>query len=126
MRLLRLLASLVALVSFAACDSPTFRLEGPLAIEVGSGRVQLHNRTDATVYFNVVEREYTALADWIPCSNPAACDGIAPGERQSIAYDDIMGYEAGAKEAVVYWWSLVPAPGGGYSPDNIRSEVIRL
>ncbi len=126
MLLRRLLAPLIALVSLAACDSTTFSLEGPLAIETGASEVRLHNRTSAPVYAAVVEREHLALYDGGPCTNPAQCDGIDPGERRNIPYAEIVGYKPGAKEAVVLWWHLVPAPGGGYSPHTIHSEVIQL
>jgi hypothetical protein len=126
MRLLRLLASVLALVSFAACESSTFRREGALAIETGSNQVRLHNRTDAPVYTFVIEREAAARTDWGTCSNPNTCDGIDPGEHRTIGYDDIAGYGAGAKEAIVYWWHLIPNPGGGYSPDELHSEIIQL
>lgn len=125
MRLFRLLAS-VAVLLLAGCGTTTFTLDGPLVIRNGAGEVELDNRTNAPVYTFVIERDAAARSMWGPCSNPATCDAISPGQERRIAYDDIAGYEPGADEAIVYWWHLVPAPGGGFAPDSIRSEVVRL
>lgn len=126
MRLFRLLAPVAVLVLLAGCSTTTFTLGGPLAIRTGAGEVQLDNRTNAPVYTFVIEREAAARTDWVACTNPATCDAIAPGQERRIAYDDIPGYETGDDEAIVYWWHLMPAPGGGFAPDSLRSEVVRL
>jgi hypothetical protein len=122
----RLLAFVAVLVSLAGCGTATFSLGGPLAIRAGAGDLQLENRTSAPVYTFVIERETAAVANWAPCTNPATCEAIAPGQQRRIAYDDIPGYEPGDDEAIVYWWHLIPAPGGGFATDSMRSEVVPL
>ena len=123
---LRTLAVALAAMA-AACGGPTeFRLDGPLSIRADGRAVEMENTTGETVYTFVVERETAALIDWMPCTSPTECDGIEAGARARVGYDAIAGYEAGEREAIVYWWHLRPAAGGGFAPDQVRAEVVRL
>ncbi|HEV2148802.1 MAG TPA: hypothetical protein VGR37_15465 [Longimicrobiaceae bacterium] len=127
MRPIRVHALVLALAVLPACISPTeFRLQGPLSIEAEGGSLQLGNHTRETVYTFVVERSSAALINWAPCTDPAQCDGIAPNQRRRIPYSRITGYEPGEHEAIVYWWHLEARRGGGFRPDRIRAEVVRL
>jgi hypothetical protein len=128
MRIPRIIAQLLLLASLAGCENPTasLQLDGPLAVRAGARTLQLRNQTAETVHVFVIERESAALTNWAPCSNPDRCDGLAPGEEQSIGYGEIAGYESGDQEAILYWWHLEQQPGGGFAPDSIRAEVIRL
>ena len=124
---LRHAASLLALAAVAACGGPTeFSLDGPLSIRTDDGTLRLQNRTAGTVFTFVIEREDAALVDWIPCSDPLACEGLAPNVERSIPYDEISGYDRGDREAIVYWWVLRAKAGGGFEAAEIRNEIVRL
>ncbi len=126
MRVTRLFAALLLTAGLAACESSTFVLDGPLAVRARDGALEVRNETDAPVYLMVIERESSAVVDWIPCRDPQTCDGLAPGEERTIRHDEIVGYEPGEREAVVHWWHLEPRQGGGFAPDSVRSEIVRL
>lgn len=127
MRLARLFAIPLLAAALFACGGPTeFEIDGPMYVRASAESVTLHNRTSQPVYVFLVERESAALIDWAPCPNPDTCDGLAPGERRTIRYEQIAGYERGEKEALFYWWHLMRQPGGSWGPDEIRYEIIRL
>lgn len=128
MRIPRIVLPLLLLASLAGCGNPTasLQLDGPLTVRAGARTLHLRNQTARPVYVFVVERESAAVIDWAACSNPDTCDGLAPGGERSVGYERIAGYESGDQEAILYWWHLEPRLGGGFTPDSIRAEVIRL
>lgn len=127
MRILRFVLALLLLAGASACGDPaTFRLDGPLSVRVRAPRVELRNETPRPVYVFVVERESAARIDWMTCVNPDECDAIAPGDGETVRYDQIAGYEDGDREAIVYWWHVVQQPGGGWAAETVHSQVVRL
>ncbi len=116
----RTVLGLVILV--VACSSPT----GPLQITPRSGSLHLANTTDRPVFYTLIESETATRVDWAPCANPFTCPSVAPHQQSAAPYVEIMGYEAGDREAIVYWWHLEPAPADGYQPDSIRAKRVRL
>lgn len=116
----RILTCVVAILP-AACDSPV----GPLVIQTRPSSLLLTNRSDSSLYYFIVERESSALVDWIVCESPS-CPGVGPHSAKAIAYSQIVGYSDGEREAMLYWWRLVPAPAGGFRFDSIRAMVVGL
>jgi hypothetical protein len=116
----RTVLGLVILV--VACASPT----GPFQITRGSGSLRLANTTNRSVFYTLIESETATRVDWAPCTDPSTCSSIAPHKQGAVPYTEIAGYEAGDREAIVYWWYLEPAPVGGYQPDSIRSTRVPL
>ena len=126
MRLRPLLAAAATLLA-GACDLPLELSAGDsLEIQVSRSSIRLENNLAEPVYTFLIERQAAALTDWIACSVPDECDGIAPGRSRRVDYRDIVGYDRGDREAIVYWWVLVPDPGGGHRVDGFRSRVVRL
>jgi hypothetical protein len=111
---------LVALA--AGCNSPT----GPFQITAGTGSLRLANATEQAVYYVTIESETATRVDWIPCTNPSACAAVAPHGEKSVPYHDIMGYEPGDREAIVYWWHLEPVESGAFRADSIRARIVCL
>jgi hypothetical protein len=116
----RILSCLVA-VLLAACDSPV----GPLLVTARPPSLRLNNRSDSPLYYFIVERESSALVDWIVCALPS-CPGVEPHSEKSIPYSQIVGYRDGEREAIVYWWRIVPVPSGGFRADSIRATIVGL
>lgn len=111
----------VAAIVVAACDAPA----GPLAVWARPPSLLLTNRSDSSLYYFIVERESSALIDWIVCESPS-CPGVGPRSAKAIPYSQIAGYSDGDREAILYWWRLVPAPAGGFRFDSIRAMVVGL
>ena len=119
--------ALVTLLScLLGCTDGVGPIAGSLQVEIFPPVVRLSNRSSAPIYSFVVERQALAYVDWIPCTNPLTCQGLAPGQDSLIQYTAITGYAPGAEEAVVYWWHLIPKEGGGLKPDSVRGVVIDL
>ena len=108
------------------CSGGTGPDGSPLQVRVMPPVLTLTNESPAIVYTTVIERNSLAVVDWIPCTNPLFCPGIAPGEAATILYSEITGFESGEEQAVVYWWHLVPRAGGGFQVDEIRQIMIDL
>lgn len=111
----------LSVASLLACASPL----GPVEARGGLAALAITNSSDLPVYHFVVERQTAALIDWIACTDPS-CPNVAPHTRKLVPYDQIAGYEAGDREAIVYWWHLEPLATGGFQADSIRALVVRL
>ncbi len=112
----------------ATADAPPSTAGGGPGVEVDARNraLWLVNGGREEVYFTAFERQFAALVNWVPCGPPVRCPGVPPGGRTRVAFDSIPGYQAGAREAIVFWWKLRPAPDGSVRPDSVRSRVVAL
>jgi len=94
-------------------------------VSVFMDRISIHNNSSHPVYTVVIPTADLPLADWIPCTNPQLCDGIAPGVRRLLSFPTRFHSTETADEAAVYWWHLVPTSGGGFVPDSLRVRRVR-
>lgn len=117
----RTIISVLAVLA-AGCTSPT----GPFQVTAQPGSLRLANSTPMAVYYVLIESETATRVDWIPCTNPSTCLQVAPHGDKTVPYREIMGYEAGDREAILYWWHLEPAAADGFQPDSIRAKRVRL
>jgi hypothetical protein len=115
-----------ALFITVACGSPTTLIEGRLAVQATPPVLQLTNQSPAPVYSFATERGAAAKSNWAACTDPARCAGLAPGTTTALPYTQIASYTPAAREAIVYWWHLIPATGMGFRPDSIRAVVVTL
>jgi len=123
---MRLALCAATLVITAACSNPTGSIAGPVAVRATPPVLQLTNNTTAPVYAFVIERRAAAYTDWAPCTDAAACPGIVSGATVAVPYGKIVGYTPAAREAIVYWWHLMPDGGSGFRPDSLRAVVVGL
>ena len=122
MRFPALLGGLVLL----ACTSITAPRSDILTASASFGTVRLESLIGEPVFFMVMEREYSALALYALCTDPVTCPQVPPRATTTIQYSGIAGYEAGAEEALVLHWRLVPDAGGGFRADSVRALVTPL
>jgi hypothetical protein len=104
------------------CTSPT----DPFQVTARVGSLRLANATEKAVYYVLIESETATLVDLLPCTTPSTCLHVEPRAAKTVPYPEIMGYEPGDPEAILYWWHLQPAPAGGFQPDSIRARRVRL
>jgi hypothetical protein len=109
-----------------ACASPTTPNGGQFTVQASPPVLELSNHTPAAVYSFPIERGAAAYTDWAPCSDPTRCAAVRVGQSTTVAYSQIAGYTAAAREAIVYWWHLVPGGPTGFQPDTIRAVVVTL
>ena len=112
-----------ALVGLAsACTS----LTGPFEVSARPAALRLENSSAMAIYYVLIESETATRVDWAPCTNPLSCTKVAPGGATNIPYAQIMGYEPGDAEVILYWWHLEPAPAGGFQVDSIRAKRVHV
>ncbi len=118
--------AILAAILVAACNGPTMPREDlAVAVSAADSAIHLSNRGSFSIGFFPVEAGESALILWAPCGpDIPGCLILRPGADTSISYSTVSGYYAGAKEALVYWWRLVPGPADGLVPDSIR--VVRV
>jgi hypothetical protein len=124
---LRAARTAVGLVVFlvSACTSSTAptQIDGVVARST-HGHLTIANRTDSPVFLFVIGRETVNVIDWIPCTDAVRCPPLAPGA--SVTQPNPRRTDTSReKEAVVYWWHVVPSQ-GGFRADQIRSGVVKL
>lgn len=121
--MLKRLVIFTAAVLLAACaGDPAGATRGGLRAEpVDGAAVAVTNTSDQPVYYLIVNPE--ALASWRPCTSPADCPEIAARQTVRIPYADIELYEAGSREAALYWWKFARVEGGYVPVDEGRLRI---
>lgn len=114
------------LASVLGCSNPVGSAGDRLVTRAAIPHLYLTNESAAPIYAVVFDESIAALVDWVPCTDPSTCGGIAPGATTAIRYDSILGFDHSSGKAIVYWWHLVPADPQAYRPDSIRSLTVRL
>lgn len=113
---------LTAAVLLAACvGDPAGSTEGGLRAEPVEGAVAVTNSGDQPVYYVIVNPD--ALASWRPCTSPADCPEIGGRQTVRIPYASIELYEAGSREAELYWWKFARIEGGYVTVDEGRLRI---
>jgi hypothetical protein len=100
----------------AACSR-----SGPVDVTTEAAALRIQNASDSPVYFFVVGRQRAALINWAPCTAPPSCPSVQPHAERLVPVADI-----GEREAIVYWWHLIPAAGDGFQVDAIRAIAVSL
>lgn len=100
------------------------QLDAMVAQRVAGG-VRLTNHTGRAIAYAVWNVGWLAL--FAPCVDDApACPRLADGASVVVPESEIGGYEAGAREAVVRWWVVVPDGAGGRRADGLRERLLPL
>ena len=123
---MRVLIGSATLVSLLACGSPIGPIPGDLVVRATPPVLELANHSSAAIYTFTIDRNVAAYTEWGPCTNPSTCAFITAGGTRSLAYTQIDGYSSASREAIVYWWHLVPDGIDGFQPDSVRAVVIGL
>lgn len=95
-------AFLVGLLVLGGCKEDK-DFPGGLEVSVQEMVLTLHNRSNVRVYYMVVESETAAVIDWAP-NIGANTPSIDPQKSIEINVEDIIGYDDGAEQAIVYHW----------------------
>ncbi len=114
------------LVLALACSNPAGPQGGSLTVTRAAPSLELTNGSQAPVYYFAIESGARAYTEWVPCVNSTYCPPLATGDRISLAYSQIVGYFPGAKQAVVFWWHVVPGPADTPQPDSVRAIIVDL
>lgn len=120
---------IAVVASLSSCLDPAgVTVDSDIArFQVDNGSLVVANTSQAPLYYFAANREALALIDWSPCDSPSTCDGIAPGTTRRLPFASLAGYRAGAREAAVYHWHLVPGNrASGFLPDRIRQSIVPL
>ncbi len=116
--------ALLAGMLLAACAGPTApHSEFAVAVSTANSVLHLSNRGNVPIGFFPIESGTLALVDWVPCAGGPGCPVIRPGADTTVAYSHVAGYHTGAREGVVYWWALLPAPfpNTGFVVDTVHA-----
>jgi hypothetical protein len=121
--MLKRLFLLTAAALLAACSSdPAGSTQGGLRAErVDGAAVGVTNTGDQPVYYVIVNPE--ALASWRPCTSPSDCPAIGGRQTVRIPYASIELYEAGSREAQLYWWKFARVQDGHVTVDEGRLRI---
>jgi ketosteroid isomerase-like protein len=104
-------------------DAPAPAGSGDLAVEPVAGALRLANPDTAPAFFTAFEQGTTALVNWRPCVDLAACRRVAPGTELTLPLDSIGGWTPAAESVVVFWWRRRPRA-EGWSFDSVRSLTV--
>lgn len=118
------LAFLLALTSCELITGPDS--ESQVTATAGESAVTIRNAGDRPIYYFAIEQSTAARTLWGPCDDPDACNSVPGGATRMVPFEEVAGYSPEAEVLLVYWWHLVPKPGGGFEPDSLRFEEVRL
>lgn len=121
----RLLPVLAALLLAACSANPAGSTEDGLRVEpAGEAAIAVTNLRDEPVYYRIINPDAFAL--WAPCTSPADCPEIGPGQTVRIAYAEIGLYSPDSMEAQLLWWQFARAGDGGYRTVRQGDVTVRL
>jgi hypothetical protein len=121
----RALPVLTALLLAACSGNPAGSTQDGLRVErAGEAAIAVTNVRDEPVYYRIINPD--ALASWAPCTSPADCPEIRPGETVRIDYAEIGLYSPDSMEAQLLWWQFARAADGGYRTVRQGELVVRL
>lgn len=128
-------ATTVALMTIAAaCSASDMPPTGLQQAGIVAGNVTATRVDGGIAVANGTERG-VAYAVWNPnflgllrlCSDPGpSCVRLKPGERIVVPIDSVVGWDAQAAEAVVYWWHVLPKSGGGYESGEVGRVTVSM
>lgn len=96
-----LLAPILFGLLIGCSDNPyNFETEDIEGIVIGE-KLKVSNKSDRSIYYFAVEQETAALIDWIAISREE--NEIKAKDAKDILFEDVIGYEKGAKIILYYW-----------------------
>jgi hypothetical protein len=126
MKSLRILPCLLA-VCILACNSPTGTDSRQLRVIAAANTVTIENPNDWPVFYLLANPNFLALADLFLCEDPTSdCPRIPPRGTVHVAYADIVGYEAGEREATLMEWRLERQVDGTYRSRDSQARRLAL
>ncbi|HEX6371444.1 MAG TPA: hypothetical protein VF006_21175 [Longimicrobium sp.] len=121
----RILPVFAALLVASCSGNATGSTEDGLrVVPAGEAAITVTNLRDGPVYYRIINPR--ALASWAPCTSPADCPEIGPGETVRIEYAEIGLYSPDSMEAQLLWWQFARADGGGYRTVRQGDVTVRL
>lgn len=116
--------SLLAAALLAACASDPAAPDATVRVQPdGESAVLITNTDDEPVYYLIFNSE--AFASWAPCTSPADCPEIAPGQTVRVEYAQIELWAPDSREAKLLWWQFRRA-GEGYVEAGTGSTRVQL
>ena len=124
--MLKRLLPVLAFGLLAACsgNATGSTEDGLRVVPAGETAIAVTNLRAEAVYYRIINAD--ALASWAPCTSPADCPEIAPGETVRIEYAEIGLYSPDSMEATLLWWQFARADGGGYRTVRQGDVAVRL
>ena len=92
-----------------------------LSIEGHDTELLLTGESGDPVYFQLMAGRVAARLEWTPCVQPERCESLRQSAGIRVPYRSIPGWVRGEPEVVLFFWRLIPAPGGGFRPDRVRA-----
>ncbi|MCB0258252.1 MAG: hypothetical protein KDH97_12185 [Calditrichaeota bacterium] len=93
-----------------------------VAVSATLSGVLIENNTSETIYHTAFSKRILPLIDWIPCTVPDDCPGVAPEHYKVLRYADIEAYSEN-DTVVVYWWNLQKID-DGYKVVNLERAMV--
>jgi hypothetical protein len=122
--MLKRIFAAAAAVLLAACAGDPTGSDGTVRVEPdGASAILVTNTDDQPVYYRVFNPDAFAL--WAPCTSPADCPRIEPGQTVRIAYADIGLYAPDSTRAELHWWQFARS-GDGYVETGTGSARVQL
>ncbi len=99
---------------------------GRLAVRAAALDLELTNQSPAPIYYLTLGLGSVGFTLAPLCTDPSRCTAIQAGQTASVPYAQIPGYTADTREAIVYWWHLIPGAQTGLRPDSVRTVIVGL
>jgi hypothetical protein len=109
-----------------ACSDPTAPRSDILRVDRRPAGLEFRNLTAAPVYWMALETELLPLIDYALCTDPAACTPLAARATALVPYDELWCCQGEERHLTILHYHLVPALGGGFRPDSVRTIGVQL
>lgn len=127
LRLLRLSLICVLGLALPGCRSTVEPASVPLDFTSDNAAITLTNSNPWPVYYAMMDPEFLALYDGVPCSDPTLnCQHVPANGSQRIPFTQIMGFSASSTKVLLWEYRLVPKNSGYEQRDFVsRTFTVR-
>lgn len=109
-----------------ACSDPTGPRSDILRVDRRPAALEFRNLTAAPVYWMALETEVLPLINYALCTNPTSCAPLAAHATELVPYNELWCCQGEQRHLTILHYHLVPAPGGGFRPDSVRTIGVQL
>jgi hypothetical protein len=116
----------VLAIALLACSDPTGPRSDILTVAHVPTGLMFRNSTSEAVYWMAFDTETLPLIGFLLCIEPLSCRSVPPQATQLVTLKDLPCCTRDTREVTIFHYHLVPASGGGFRPDSVRSLGVRL
>lgn len=113
-------------LTLAACSGPTAVEQDGVRVDAEEESIEVENHRSTSIFISVIGRDVAPLVLLASCPDTGACPRVEANSQREFDRGELDLLETESEEAILHWWDVVPAEGGGFEPTEHHSIVFPL